>query len=728
MTGGPRRGLGLSALLIVINVALVAAVLAVVVVQAGRLLRQLGDAQALGRAGLAAATALRMVEGTEEDVVTAARLLAERPTLHQLAATGDTLGLRDFLERFRETSHLTSCAVLLPGGALVGVGRDAGWSSFVETADPANLANPTNPTNPANPADATDAVERADATRDRFLLPPQADGFFEAGATASLAARPEIRVLATRRLDEEYLATVGASVGARVALVGESGFGDDSRGDLRARALREGEIVRSRDVREDAYVAIIPLRPHAAGVLETTLPGAGVGAAMDELRRSLIVLALAVALAAALASVLLGHRLAAPLRALTGAAARIGRGDLETPVPRPRGTEIATLGATMEDMRRRLVDLTAELRRRRAEAETLLDGVLDGVFTVDRERRIRYLNPQAASLVGLSSADVIGRFCGDVLDPEPVGGVRPCESDCPILHARFRGTVRATERLRLRGHHTRTVVVTSARPGEAGEGPGTLQFQMMRDETEVEAARRLRDLVVANITHEFRTPLAAQRASIELLRDQLAAAASFGDGDPRSEIESLIASLELGTLRLTWLIDNLLESARLEAGRTAMRRQSVALDAVVEEASTLVGPLLAQRGQRLDTELPYPLPSVVGDSVRLTQVFVNLLANANKYAPTASTIRIGGEVGEGSLRIWVEDDGPGLPAEQRTMFFERFVRAPGDEPEEGGVGLGLWIVRSIVERHGGRVEAATAPETAGARIVVTLPWEGEAVR
>lgn len=692
-SGAPRSRVGLSALLIAVNVALVAAVLAVVVTQAGRLLRQLGDAQALGRVGLAAASALRIVEGTEDEVLTTARLLAERPTLLELVRVGDEAGLHAFLDQFRETGHLTGCALLFADGSVIAAGPEQDWRTLP-------------PTNGSGP---------------QFLVQPGVGVPAAVGAFLPLRDHPDVRVVAIRALDAVYLEELGASVGTTVAIVGEPSFDVDTRGELRERALRGGEVVRHRDTEDDAYIAVLPLAPgRVPAVLEATLSGAGVSAAMAELRRSLVLLALVVAVGAAAISVVLGHRLVGPLRELTAAAARIGRGDFETPVHRASGAEIATLGTTMEDMRRRLVGLTAELRRRRAEAETLLNGVLDGVYTVDRDRRIRYVNPQAAALVGLPSEDVIGRFCGDVLDPELVGGVRPCEDNCPILHARFRGTVRATEQLRLRsGERQRTVVITSARPeSETTDLAGLLQFQMMRDETEVEATRRLRDLVVANITHEFRTPLSAQRASIELLRDRMA---HLG---PTEDVEGLMASLELGTLRLTWLIDNLLESARLEAGRTSMRRQPVALDQVVEEAASMTASLLAQRGQQLEIELPFPLPTVPGDAVRLTQVFVNLLANANKYAPPASTIRVGGVVEADTLTVWVEDGGPGFPEEQRGALFERFVRSPGEEPEAGGVGLGLWIVRSIVERHGGRVEAGAAVTECGARISVVLPIDG----
>jgi len=162
---------------------------------------------------------------------------------------------------------------------------------------------------------------------------------------------------------------------------------------------------------------------------------------------------------------------------------------------------------------------------------------------------------------------------------------------------------------------------------------------------------------------------------------------------------------------------------RIEAGQTSIRSRPVALDEVVEEAVEMTEPLLAQRGQTLEVELPYPLPAVAGDAPRLIQVFVNLLANANKFAPAGSIVRIGGDVQSGAVCLWVEDEGPGVPegTGEAGSLFERFVRAPGreEEPEQSGMGLGLWIVQSIVERHGGTVEARR--EGAGTRIRVTLP-------
>jgi signal transduction histidine kinase len=482
-----------------------------------------------------------------------------------------------------------------------------------------------------------------------------------------------------------------------------------------------------------------PRRPRLAllvAALAAALALAVVALAAAGLRPALLEAAVA---AAALLGLLAGHRLARPIGELTEGAARLARGDLETPVvPASAGggagwSEAAALGATMEEMRRRLYGLTEELNRRQAESEAVLAGITEGVFAVDRDRRIRYLNPQAAALLGLDrerAAAALGRFCGDVLSPRGADGERPCDEACPIVHARFRGGARATEHLVLPSGERRAVVVASSPPGGAGgahvQSAADRQFQVLRDETEVESARRLRDAVLANISHEFKTPLAAQLASIELLSERLAEAEAAGNGAAGGGARELVRSLERGTLRLTQLVDNLLESVRIEAGEMGIRRRAVALDEVVERAVEMTSPLIDQRGQRLEVELPYPLPAVAGDAPRLTQALVNLLANANKFAPAASTIRVGAAAGAAGVALWVEDEGPGLPEDPEGALFARFARAPrgdGEEPEPGGVGLGLWIVKSIVERHGGRIEMLPARrgESGGTRVRITLP-------
>jgi signal transduction histidine kinase len=366
----------------------------------------------------------------------------------------------------------------------------------------------------------------------------------------------------------------------------------------------------------------------------------------------------------------------------------------------------------MEDMRRNLVNLTNTLRRREAEAQGVLAGIVEGVFAVDRDRNIRYLNPQAARLLGVEPGTAVGRFCGDLLRPQHVNGVRPCDTaECPIVRARTAGTAQSIERLALSDTAIRTTIVTSSGMVEG------LQVQVLRDETELEAVRRARDSVLANISHEFRTPLAAQQASIELLRDGLLTMQP-------AALEKLVISLERGSLRLTRLIDNLLESVRIESGQLSVRQQNVALGEVVLDAQALIESLLAQREQTLEVELPDDLPLVRGDKTRLTQVYVNLIANANKFSPDGSVLRVGATFDATRVETWVEDEGPGVAAGDANTVFERFRRGADIEPEPGGLGLGLWIVKSIIERHGGTIEATRTPENR-TRFSFTLPVQPE---
>jgi signal transduction histidine kinase len=622
----------------------------------------LAEENARSRAQLAALGAAGALEGEAEAAATTARLLAERPTLLRFLAAGDEQPLGDFLERFRSTSGLDGAAVIRGGGVVAG-SPAVPWDAVLP---PASAGGGFHPPLPGETA-------------------PLATGL------AELAGGGDRHVLVVKRLDSAVAARLTEQMGLPVRILGPPGAGGEGAGPVpgafrgRAAAGQGGIVTVETELsRAEAMRAVAPLR--------RTFVGVTVGAGL-----------LAVAL-----GVLVARRVSRPLAAMRTAATRIGSGDLGTPVPPAPGAEMSALAATLDEMRQRLRSLTSELRHREAEAQALLTGIVEGVFAVDDDRRIRYLNPQAAALLGTAADEAVGRFCGDVLRPASADGGRPCEDRCPIVHARSRGSSRAVEHLQLPAGR-RTVVITSAPPA------GASQVQVMRDETETEAARRSRDAVLANVSHELKTPLSAQLASIELLRDGLGAMA------PAAAAE-LVVSLERSTLRLVRLVDNLLESVRIETGRATLRRIPVDLGALVEDAAAMTRPLLDQRRQRLEVAPLASLPSVTGDPGQLTQVLVNLLANANKYAPDDSVIRVDAAPAKGTVSLWVEDAGPGVPPALSASIFDRFRRA-GAEGE--GMGLGLWIAKSIVERHGGRIAVSGSP-AGGARFTLTLPAEAAA--
>jgi signal transduction histidine kinase/HAMP domain-containing protein len=677
--------LRITTLLISINVGLLLLAVTGVAVVAVQLLQQLADEQALARVVQAGTSARQSISRSEDEMLTDALLLAERPTLRQLLQANDTPSLTAYLEQFRQTGQLDGCVVLRGDRVIAQSGPALLWQTLW-TARSQQEAR----------------FLRAQDGSDRLMI----------GAWASVPTLPDGAVMVVKVLDAPFVAQISSEIGLPVTVVGrQTALANiqEQHAALRRQALDGTAAAATRLASPAAYVATLPLRSPAGavvGLVEAELSAESITSSLRQFVRTLLLLALGMAGVAALISLGVGRRFGRPLHRLTTAAARIGNGDLATPVPQAASAEIGTLAATLEEMRRHLLQLTADLRRQQSEAHAIVTGIVEGVFTVDRERRIRYLNPQAAALLDIGPEAAIGRFCGDVLNPQGPGGVRPCIEDCPIIHARFRSGARATEHLLLNNGQRRTIMLTSAPSAEEQ------QVQLIRDETELEATRRLRDAVLANISHEFKTPLSAQLASIELLLDQLADL-------PTEQIGQLVLALQRGTLRLTQLIDNLLESVRIEAGQHSIRHYPVALDEAVEEALDLTRPLMDQRGQTVLFELPYPLPMIAGDAGRLTQVFVNLLANANKFAPAGSTIRIGGVVGSSFVTLWVEDQGPGLPPMAGQSLFGRFIRAQAEEPEQNGMGLGLWIVKSIVERHGGRVDAQS--DESGTRMSVILP-------
>lgn len=223
------------------------------------------------------------------------------------------------------------------------------------------------------------------------------------------------------------------------------------------------------------------------------------------------------------------------------------------------------------------------------------------------------------------------------------------------------------------------------------------------------ALDQLRADFIATVSHDLQTPLTAARAGLALL--DLGAPGQFST-DQRDLLDTSRRNIEY----LTILIGDLLTYNQLEAGTFQLEREPIDLRAVVAAAMRVVHPLLREKGQALEVDLPESLPCL-GDMRRLEQVVINLLANAHRHTPSGSRIAIGGQMTAHTARLTVSDNGPGIPDEEREAIFRRFHRlsVAGE-----GSGLGLAIARRIVELHGGRLEVEGAPG-AGASFHLMLP-------
>jgi signal transduction histidine kinase len=224
---------------------------------------------------------------------------------------------------------------------------------------------------------------------------------------------------------------------------------------------------------------------------------------------------------------------------------------------------------------------------------------------------------------------------------------------------------------------------------------------------------RLRTDFVSGVSHELRTPLAQIRWFAELLRMNKL----------RTEAERARSAeiIDQEARRLTYLVENVLNFARTEKGANRVSLAPADLDQEIAEAIELFAPLARARkmtvAESLDSSAVLPI-----DRDALRQILLNLLDNAVKYGPAGQTITVGSEIAGERARIWVEDQGPGIPHEYRQRVWEPYVRLNREsEASTGGSGIGLSVVRELVTLHGGRTRAEGVSGGSGARIVIELP-------
>jgi two-component system, OmpR family, sensor histidine kinase KdpD len=222
-------------------------------------------------------------------------------------------------------------------------------------------------------------------------------------------------------------------------------------------------------------------------------------------------------------------------------------------------------------------------------------------------------------------------------------------------------------------------------------------------------SERLRNSLLAAISHDLRTPLGALVG--------LADAMALTRPAPTGQQAEIAGEIREKALRMNALINNLLDMARLQAGRVQLNRQWQPLEEVVGSALKTMEPALA--GREVTVRLPDDLPLVEIDAVLMERVLCNLLENAGKYTPSGSPVEIGAEALGDVVEVGVDDHGPGVPEGRREAIFQLFERGTR-ESATPGVGLGLAICRAIVEAHGGRIRVESRPG-GGARFVFTLP-------
>src|SRR3954470_9752983 len=232
-------------------------------------------------------------------------------------------------------------------------------------------------------------------------------------------------------------------------------------------------------------------------------------------------------------------------------------------------------------------------------------------------------------------------------------------------------------------------------------------------EEQLQDANRRKDEFLAMLSHELRNPLAPIRNAVELMR-------RVGSSEARLVMARDV--IDRQATQLARLVDELLDVSRISQGKIVLKKEPVELSRIVAHSVETVRPMIDQRDQRLSIEVsPHPV-WLMGDFTRLSQVVANLLNNASKYTPDAGRIRLAAAGEHGFAAITVEDNGTGIEGELLPRVFELFVQGDrGLDRAQGGLGIGLTLVKRLVELHQGKVEAQSPGPGKGASFRITLP-------
>jgi PAS domain S-box-containing protein len=358
----------------------------------------------------------------------------------------------------------------------------------------------------------------------------------------------------------------------------------------------------------------------------------------------------------------------------------------------------------------RLRAVERAFRRDHARLSSLIESLPAGLMLVDSRGNVTEFNPALAELLGLEPDSVKGlsyrrifqRLLGQALEPEVIRRA--------IRQAVISAAELPVVEIALEGEKTRYLEASFFPVWEETDGPPGWGAQI-QDITQARDRSAWKMTLLSILAHDIRTPLATLKGHATALL------ANYHRWSDESVVEFLDA-MDKGVDELVRQVDRSLALTRVEAGRLGLRPEAVQVPSLVQQAIERAASSLGET--MVTTEWPDDLPELRVDPARVEEVLVNLLENAARVQPADRPIRITARSHDSMLQLSIIDSGPGIPPDQRQRVFEKLEQG---DPDDEGLGLGLFISRKIVEAHGGRIwiEGPPPGQSQGAQINLTLP-------
>jgi two-component system, OmpR family, phosphate regulon sensor histidine kinase PhoR len=531
---------------------------------------------------------------------------------------------------------------------------------------------------------------------------------FEQLATIARFARarpPEFPSLASEQSEDidrlnHWAAEVGSDV-ARVSVIRADGrVLADSQSDSQSmenhadrpevqEALAKGEgrsvrrsVTLNRDLLYYAVRQDVPGGPPI--VLRFAIPVETTGRALGLFRRSLWVASLVILLVAGMAALLVSRGFSDRVERLREFSRRVAEGDFRALPGDGSGDALEMLGASLNQTAARMDRAIRTLTEERNLSSAILGSMVEGVAVVNGAERLVFANQGFADILELDVPPKSGSALVEIVrQTEMIEAVRQVLAGEPRVEAEIvTGTLR---------QHFFAATVAAVR---AGETSGAVV--VLHDITELRKLERVRRDFVANVSHEFKTPLTAIQGFSETL---LAGAID----DPQNRERFLGIILE-HSRRLARLTDDLLKLSQMDADRLELEIRRVSVAELIESCLETAQHRAAEKDIRVYLSQSNELPDIAGDRRRLAEVLQNLLDNATQYTLPGGRITLSAEVREADVVFTVSDTGIGIPKADQSRIFERFYRVDAARSREaGGTGLGLAIAKHLVEVHGGRI-------------------------